>query len=219
MKKVTEKTFLDDVKNHKLTIICDKKNTRHIRLKNPETNYYWFDITTWHGHLCISGDMGTYVFKRTEDMFCFFRMDKNDFNYNKNKTLQINSGYWHEKLVSDSTFEPSKQFSTELFEEYLKEELESYCESNNLCKDFKKSCWNTIEYELLEPETEQDARESIENASWADYNDEEQSDFAEYLKDNIWEADFQDYTNHFIWCLYAIVWGINQYDLIEIESY
>jgi hypothetical protein len=30
---------------------------------------------------------------------------------------------------------------------------------------------------------------------------------------DLWEYDFKSYTFHYIWCLYAIVWGIRTYDL------
>ena len=76
----TEQRFLDDVKNHQISIIKDDGLHRFIRFKRPDSTSYWFDLITWPEFLCISGDCGTYVFSRTEDMFKFFRMNDNDFN-------------------------------------------------------------------------------------------------------------------------------------------
>jgi hypothetical protein len=50
-----------------------------------------FDILTWSGHLCYTGDMGTYVFARIEDMFDFFR------------GRRINPQYWGEKVIASGT--------------------------------------------------------------------------------------------------------------------
>ena len=38
-----------------------------------------------------------------------------------------------------------------------------------------------------------------------------------YLAGNLefydfWETDLEEYTFRYLWCLYAIVWGITQYD-------
>lgn len=212
---MTEEKFLKMVKDHKLEILHDEGINRHLRLKRENSLTYHFDLITWENHLCIAGDMGTYVFQRTVDMFCFFRMDKSDFNYKKDRKLQINPDYWHEKLVSDSKYESAKEFSSEAFEEYIRSSLDDYCsdEDNNIADDFKSTCWEQIEEQLLDPEDENSARESIEDAAWSDYDNEEQDDFARYLKLDFWEVDLEDYTNHFIWCLHAIVWGISQYDL------
>ena len=90
----TEQMFLDDVKNHQISIIKDDGLHRFIRFKRPDSTSYWFDLITWPGFLCISGDCGTYVFSRTEDMFDFFKMRDGDFNKKKDRLLNINPRYW-----------------------------------------------------------------------------------------------------------------------------
>lgn len=204
-----EKRFLDDVKDHKLEIVSDIQGVRFLKFKRPNEYYYHFEISTWENHLCISGDMGCYVFKRTADMFNFFRMDESDFNYNKEKKLQINSGYWYEKLISQDKDNPATKFSTEIFQNRIKEILDEYCEENDMDDDFKQSCLQEMEEEFLYCDVEHEAREGIEKFSSWDENIEE---FAQFLKTDFWEEDFEDYSFHFIWCLYAIVWGIKLYD-------
>lgn len=100
-KESVEKRFLDDVKDHQLTIENDGEVHRSLLFKCPGSSYYHFRLNTWPGHLCISGDMGTYVFARTHDMFDFFRMDDKDFNFSKDKQLNINTDYWAQKVRSE----------------------------------------------------------------------------------------------------------------------
>lgn len=72
----TEKRFLGDVAKHQMTILRDDGVNRHVRFKQPNSSNMFFDLITWPGCLCYTGDMGTYVFRRLEDMFEFFRTDR-----------------------------------------------------------------------------------------------------------------------------------------------
>jgi hypothetical protein len=81
-----EARFPTDIANHRMTVIRDDGLYRHLRFSRPDTNCYSFHILTWPGYLAYVGDMGDYVFQRTEDMFEFFRHDR------------INPGYWAEKV-------------------------------------------------------------------------------------------------------------------------
>jgi len=83
--------FARDVANHKLTVLRDEGLYRHLRFKAPDGSTYWFDLITWPGYLTITGDMGTYVFARTQDMFEFFRS-------HRSTGFPINPGYWAEKI-------------------------------------------------------------------------------------------------------------------------
>ena len=206
--KLTTEIFLKDVSNHEMQIICDQGNTRNIRFMAPGNSNMYFDLTTWSDHLCISGDMGTYVFQRTEDMFRFFR--------NKEGELRINTSYWHEKLQSNSIFEGAKEFSSELFDKEIKETFDDYCKDNEVSDDFKESCWEEIKDELLYPENEWDARSKIEN--WYPRYDEETENFAEHLREHFGETNLENYTYHFYWILHAIVWGIQKYDQFKGEK-
>jgi hypothetical protein len=78
--------FQETISEHQLTVIHDDGLHRHMRCARPQSSDRYFNITTWPGFLCISGDMGCYVFQRVTDMFQFFRSDD----------LAINPGYWAE---------------------------------------------------------------------------------------------------------------------------
>jgi hypothetical protein len=204
MTKVTRESFLENVKEHELTIVSDIGNVRHLTMKKPNDLTYHYHITTWEDHLCISGDMGCYVFSRTEDMFRFFRTGSEELN--------INEYYWHEKLVSESLYVPSKKFSPEKFNEYLEDSLNTYCEYNEMSDDWKEKVLNQMKGDLFFPESEYEGRESINNQSWHDFSCESLEEFADYLENDSIEEDFQILSDHFIWCLYAIVYAIKKYD-------
>ena len=79
------KDFVKHTEKHELKIIKDDGVYRHMRFGDPDTIIYSMHVTTWPGHLAVTGDMGTYLFSRIEDMFKFFRHDR------------PNPQYWAEK--------------------------------------------------------------------------------------------------------------------------
>lgn len=96
----TEERFLKDVAKHEMTVIRDDGINRHLRFKNPNDSSYWFDLITWPGTLCIDGDCGTYVFKRTPDMFQFFRTDSTSLPNGKTDSVKLQSIPLPSKCVS-----------------------------------------------------------------------------------------------------------------------
>ncbi len=71
-----EAEFLKDVSAHVMRVIRDDGAHRHLRFAAPTSSIYWFDVITYPGELVITGDCGTYVFRRLPDMFEFFRTDR-----------------------------------------------------------------------------------------------------------------------------------------------
>ena len=87
-KELVEARFLGDIKDHTLQILRDEGVYRHIQVKSPGSYCYAFEVITWPGWLCYTGDMGSYTFQRLNDMFEFFRRDpRSDDGH-----LFINSG-------------------------------------------------------------------------------------------------------------------------------
>ena len=202
----TEEQALKSLAGHEMRIIRDDGVHRHIRFRRPETSNQWFDLITWHGTLCIDGDMGTYVFRRIEDMFEFFRTDR-EYALRKGNKLAINPGYWSEKLQADSVFgKGHKTFSPERFREHVKEAFDDWRESNEPDAEDAEALWEEIEGEVLCYENDGETR-AIDSALAFD------SDTApDFNFDDAWEWRCQEYTYHFIWCCYAIAWGIQLYD-------
>lgn len=199
MKQLEEAQFIKDVSDHKMTVLHDSGVHRCIRFANPASSNLYFMLTTWPGHLCICGDMGTYVFNRLEDMFEFFRSGQ------KPGKLYINTGYWEEKCeaadrrtggqVDEYCEDRFKSVVGELFNQH---EFENEAD--------KAACWEEIKDEVLCAENEHEAFNLAGQFSFKGEDDEfEFSDF--------WEHDLRSYTYQYLWCCYAIAWGIQQYDL------
>ncbi len=203
----TKERFLKDVENHQMEIIYNNGNNRHLVFSDKGSSVYKFGLVTWDGHLCIYGDMGTSTFSRLDDMFRFFRMDKNDFN--NTGELSINPSYWHEKLQSISRYGGDEEFSREYFDTCLKEEFDQLVESNELDKEAADKLWEEIEDEIkyCDDDESELVRKIMDFKSSDDY---EITDFG--------QRGFKEYTLHFIWQLYAIVWGIAQFDKHQATS-
>lgn len=182
--------FLNDVQHLEMTILRDEDVHRHVRFKQPGTTTYMFDLITWPGHLCYSGDMGTYVFSRIEDMFAFFRNAPRDC---LKGSLYINPGYWSEKVLAADKHGKIEEYVEEIARRRLLAELREGVED----KAERREIYDAVSVCL---DNEHDAREV----------------FAEHFSDS-WEWDLSDFTYSFIWCCYALTWGIQQYDAAKAE--
>lgn len=195
----TEERFLSDVKEHEIEVVLDQGVNRHIRFKRKGSIYYWFDLITWNGNLCINGDCGAFVFARTEDMFNFFIMDENDFNTSKDKTLNINPHYWAEKLNSVERNGGYEEFSEELFKENVMQSFNGWSEDETPEK-----------IKEVKTRIEEDIFPYIENEQQA-YGLVVDSEDSDEIFTDFWEYSHKRYTFRYIWNLYAIVWGILEY--------
>jgi hypothetical protein len=108
--------FARDTAGHKLIVLHDDGVYRHLVFREPSHGYYWYELITTPGQLVFSGDGNSYVFRRTTDMFQFFRS-----GIWRDGTHNINPGYWSEKLTSGR--EAATSYSTELFEEEVAKTL------------------------------------------------------------------------------------------------
>lgn len=200
----TEQEFLNDVRGHAMTILRDDGVHRHLRFKRPDSGTYWFDLITWPGTLCIDGDMGTYVFRRLEDMFEFFRTDR-QYQAKDGRTLFINPGYWGEKLAAISKNGGYQEFSAEKFRINVKEYFDNWKDSSEASKEDLEALWDEIEGDVLFDHNS--PHESYASAHSFAYPD------LDFSFSDFWEFDCNDYTFHFIWTCYAIAWGVGLYDI------
>lgn len=190
-RQVSTESFLTDVANHKMTIKLENGIYRHLVLKQEKDSWnMWFGLITWPGYLTICGDMGTWTFARVEDMFTFFRDDK----------LQINADYWSEKLQHGvhGGRDGAKVFEDELFKARLLAQLTDYY---GLEGEQLKEVTEAIKNEVLCQDCKYDLLIAARDFKHGDFR-----------FDTCELPDGKDYAYHFIWCLYAIVWGIQQYD-------
>lgn len=190
--KCSYEQFLKDIANHSMDVLLDNGIYRHLEFSAGGSFNQKFQITTWPNYLCISGDMGCYVFSRLEDMFEFFR----------GQLDRINPRYWHEKLQSDSKYVGSMDYSPDLFREAVKEHFDRWVEDETPSDQQKAELWKRIEEEVLSADNIYEAH------SQASIFEHDECTFFQ----DFWEHKLQDYTGQFIWCLYAIVYAIHQYD-------
>lgn len=117
MKTKTDAEVLADFEcvtaKHEMTVVVDDP-VRHIRYATPGTCVGAFELTTTPGRLIYAGDYGAYVFRRSDDMFSFFRGN-------------VNYDYWRSKLEAVDDEDGAEEYSVALF----REALESYREDFN----------------------------------------------------------------------------------------
>ena len=197
MTQPTLEQFLNDVKNHELTIHKNNEVYRHLTFANPNDCDKYFNITTFPNYLVITGDMGALVFSRLHDMFNFFR--SND--------LKINPGYWAEKIQSASyqgKIESYSEFDTDEVKRFAQEYLDDFLEQNMLSELDKEELLEEFDSEILHSEDEYEIVEAIRNFDCHGF------DFEEF-----WEGYYRKYRYHYIWLCYAIVWGIKKFDEVS----
>lgn len=186
--------FLRDTTNHTMQVRRDDGLYRHIEFSRGGSSIYRFDLITWPGYLTICGDMGTWTFSRTPDMFEFFGGD-----FDKG----VNPRYWGEKLqmgTSGSRDEICMEFDEESFCKGVMEWWERYQED----RDEEEDGYSRIS-------------DSVNELCEAGYRYEHEA--CQALVDSAIPNPFdvmegltmKRYSHHYLWILHAIVWGIGQY--------
>lgn len=184
----SRETFLVDVKNHEIDVKMDNGVYRHIVFSQPTHGYlHRFELITTPWRLMITGDMGTWVFARLEDMFEFFRTNDGG----------INLSYWAEKLQNGAhgCSKEAKVYDGNAYRQRLIDSLEGY----TLTK--KKRAAIIKELKSMEFDDEHWIMHQINDFSYEGFTFQD-----------VWEIDMTVYSYHFAWCCYAIAWGIGEYD-------
>lgn len=194
--------FLRDVATHELTIIRNDGLYRHLRFSRPGSSCMYFDLITWPGHLCYTGDMGTYVFSRVSDMLEFFRRDCAD-------QLPINPGYWSEKVqAADGGRHPGCVFEYD-HDRYLavvNEHLSDWLEG--LDDEAAAELREAVQDDVLQLADSHDEHGNYNRA----YEFSATVNGCKYQFTDLFERNFRRFTPRFLWCCRALVWGIEKYD-------
>lgn len=209
MTALTKDQFLSDVNGHVMSVIRDDGLYRHLRFRAPGSSCMYFDLLTYPGGLHYRGDMGTFVFERTADMFEFFRSDNG----------RINPGYWREKLtaVSSGSQHPVKAFSGEKFDREIKLIVLRWVRYNahRTKREQRRDLWDTVMDEVIGADSDSggDRKQIAAN----DFFHEVQPGL-QFTFQDIWEYDFTEYTHGFLWCCCALAWGIAKYDEMKAQE-
>lgn len=204
--------------NHRMTIENDDGVFRSLFFRNPESSCYHFRLNTWPGHLAITGDMGSYVFSRTYDMFDFFAHS----NDPAAMPLEINASYWAEKL--EATDRRSDLMPDNVDVDYVKREVVEAFRSidpSAFRTGERLDAFRHLRYELLN-ELHEDCdsshvRSQLEDLAIPSYYLAHNSyEDLQFLTD-VWEMPIakREYGFTYLLTCYAIVWGIKRYTQIK----
>lgn len=192
--------FPKDVANHEMVIIRDDGVNRHLGFKAPDTYSMSFDILTWPGYLCYTGDMGTYVFKRLRDMFEFFRKPSGKFD----------AQYWAEKLESMDKVEGFENFSPETFRENLKGHVADFVAGRGMAQDEADALWDDVMDEVC---SKSDSGYDVAMRAALEFEFEGKPLFPDF-----WEYRNKEYSPRFLWCCHALIWAIEKYDAAKVTT-
>ena len=205
--------FFKDTEHHELQILRDDGVYRHIRLKVPGTTCMHFDLITWPGYLCYTGDMGTYVLTRLSDMFEFFRKKRR-----ADGTFSIDFRYWAEKCESEGARgDGVSEFDPDAFKREITRQRRRLFvgHGEHMDADERREFWDSLE-EVKNSADEGEHRTFSSVMDWSFLIKKRDR----WGHDPKWiflcTEDFPDckaYTHRFLWCCHAMAWGIEQYDL------
>lgn len=159
--------------------------------------------------LCYTGDMGTYVFSRIPDMFEFFRREPT-----KEGDLFINPIYWSEKLLAVDGGRHSSaatEFSEDKFKQVIADYVEEWLANRQVSEEDAEALREAVEEEIFDK-----IEPSDENYSYR-LGDDFRHDVGgeEFYIQDLWDYGFREFTHRFLWCCYALSWGIQKYDEVK----
>lgn len=189
------------IRKHRMTVKLDQGVYRHLTFQVPGSSVYRFDLVTTPGYLTVTGDMGSWVFSRTLDMFEFFSKDWT------RTPVAIDYRYWAEKCEARSKTDEITEYDKDALETQAREDFQELRVPSGMT--FKEAAAEVerFEEEVLE-EIDGDYRHDVETVMKFEFEGCWETPFQEF-----YEYDFKRYSYHFKWICWAIAWGIKQYEL------
>ena len=222
----TADRFARDTVGHQMIVLLDDGVYRHLIFREPSHGFDWFELITTPNQLVFSGDGNSYIFRRTTDMFQFFRS-----GIYWDGSLHINPGYWSEKLTSGR--EAATSYSEKLFEAEVSKTLTDvegdYPGIAEAWAEHVASEFNTeYEEEALRALSEFRFGEAylakctecdweFEGDSYSVAGDKHAAPVRDltFTFSDMGEMQLQDFDWWFLWACRAIVWGIARYDRVR----
>lgn len=194
-----QRRFDGEVAKHQMTVLKDDGLYRHLAFRDPEHSGYWFEITTWPGHLAIDADMGSFVFARDPDMFEWFGTG-----------TSMNFDYWTQKAIAVDRNNGLREHSLERFGDEVMRRV--VAATRDLPQGDRQLILDDVFTEVVATEEyatqyEEGAREAI-----LDYRFRSAArPGLGFTFDPDIEWDFEEHSTHFRWACHAIKYGIRQY--------
>lgn len=185
--------IVNDLKEHQVTALkVDGTLYRHYRCQRPKSWIMGFDIVTWPGSLCFTGDMGDYLFQREPDMIAFMKqvLCKGSIDYR----------YLAEKYVATKI--AVREWNEDAFREVLAERQQNANETSD--GKFRVHFGGG----RIEERSVAEAIEEIET-QYSVYESPHDAQRAMY-ESGLWDGGYMPscevWSLHFLWCLHAIKW-------------
>lgn len=198
--------FATDIARHRLTVLRDDGVNRQLRFTRPDTTAMHFDLITWRGHLVFTGDMGTYVFQRLDDMFDFFRRTPQE--------RSIDFAYWAQKCIAADTSDGIEQFSEAKFRERFTALANDFASDNDLTRAERLALLDRLAVEVFAQI--EDGPHALYGAT-RDFEHQLDGRAVQVFPD-YWEVRAMEYTPRFDWCCRAIPWAIAAYDATRVKE-
>ena len=207
MTDVTRESVHEQLQNHTIEVrlLQETEHGRylHLRCSNNGSSNQMFNVLAVPGRLMYFGDMGSYVFERTNDMIAWFGADNGrdpDFRYLAEKVIAQDK--------CDGLKQKSKARFKEVLEGYIDDEQEM---GADLVKEIRLAI-NTLLNQWDELGPERAISEAIEFYLGPSHKPTFQ--FVE-----LWDFSFDEYTGRFLWACHAIRWAIRRYwDMTEEKA-
>ena len=195
------KQFESETAKHQLTVLREDSLYRHLRFREPGTIIYGFDIVTWPGYLAYVGDMGDYLFSRTEDMVLFFAG-------RWGKDVSPPFDYWAQKLQGGAAggSRRARSYSVDAYRAQVERWYTTVVEQGEL--EDPTRFRRAVDDQLLhrEPLSVAEAHSVV-----TDFCFEDLAGGMGRVQPEPMEWDFTEFDHHFLWCCFAIAWGVEQY--------
>jgi hypothetical protein len=182
--KRVKESIAKDLAQHVITARHVHGLYRHYRCQKPGSWNMAFDVVTWPGSLCYTGDMGDYLFQRTDDMIAFMRGSCMSYSYAAEKCVA------HDGRLME--------WSEEAFKQTLADRLKEGEEGDGN--------FTVVRNGERVMESIANAIEEIKDA-YSNYGSPHDAEKAMY-ESGLWDdmPRCKEYTVHFLWCLHALQW-------------
>lgn len=190
--------FLQTVAAHQMTVLKDDGLYRHLRFQHPQHNITdAFELITIPDRLMLDGDHGTVVFSRLPDMFQFFRSETLE---------QLPVDYWSEKIIAHWPYINILTYDQRLAEDNIQKDFDDWVAAHPLSAvdaDIAQQELDNILYDCHD-------RDALFNHDGTEFE-------CGYVF-HIDRINFDVLHPSLRWCMYEIVWGIQQYDKAKRSS-